>query len=90
MDKKGFEGEILMGFSNVFDTLNRDIFPLRSIDFKMRYQTEFSVNCAKTSHSGVSPLQYSVSKVWSMVSPELKNLDVVEMFKSLIRKTEKT
>ena len=65
-----------------------DIFPLRSIDYHLRSQTDFSVSAIITTHFDLNSLQYFASKVWNMVPLELKNLNDVEIFKSEIRKWE--
>ena len=67
-----------------------DIFPLRSIDYNLRSQTDFSVSSFNTTHFGLNSLRYFASKVWNMVPPELKNLNDVEIFKSEVRKWEPT
>ena len=56
-----------------------DIFPLRSIDYNLRSQIDFSVSSVNTTHFGLKSLQYFVSKVCNMVPPELKDLNVVEI-----------
>ena len=61
-----------------------DIFPLKSIDYNMRSQTDFFVSSVNTTHFGLS----FESKRWNMVLLKLKLLDDVEMFKSGIRKWE--
>ena len=63
-----------------------DIFPLRSIVYNLRTQTDFSVSSANTTHFGLNSLRYLASKVWNTVPLELKNLNDVESFKSEIRK----
>ena len=65
-----------------------DIFPLRSIDYNLRSQSDFSVGSVNTTHFGLNSLRYFASKVWNMVPFELKNLNDVEIFKSEIRKRE--
>ena len=45
---------------------------LRSIDYNLRSQIDFSVSCVNTSHFGLNSLPYVVSKVWNMVPLELK------------------
>ena len=65
-----------------------DIFPPRSIDYNLRSQTDFSVSFVNTTHFGLNSLRYFASKVWNMVSLELKNLNDVKSFKSKIRKCE--
>ena len=65
-----------------------DIFPLRSIDYNLKSQTDFSVISVNTTSFGLNSLRYFESKVWNMVSLELKNLTDVASFKSEIRKWE--
>ena len=55
-----------------------DIFPLRSIDYNLRSQTDFSVSSVNTTHFGLISLRYFASEVWNMVPLELKNLNDVE------------
>ena len=59
-------------------------FPLRSVDYNLRHQTDFYVNCFYT-HFRLNSLRYFASKVWNMVPPELKNLNDVETFISQVR-----
>ena len=63
-----------------------DIFPLRSTDYNVRSQTDFSVSSVNTIHFGLNYLRYFASKVLNMVPLELKNLNDTEIFKSGIRK----
>ena len=49
-----------------------DIFPLRSTDYNLRSQTDFSVSSVNTTHFGLNSLRYFASKVWNMVPLELK------------------
>ena len=65
-----------------------EIFPLRSIDYNLRSQTDFSVSSVNTTHFGLNFLRYFASKVWNMVPLELKDLNDVKSFKSEIRKCE--
>ena len=65
-----------------------DIFSVRSIDYNLRSQTDFSVSSVNTTHFGLNSLRYFASKIWNMVPLELKNLNDVESFKSEIRKWE--
>ena len=66
----------------------KDIFPLRTIDYNLRSQTDFSVNSVNITHFGLNSLRYFASKVWNMLLLELKDLNDVEIFKSEIRKWE--
>ena len=65
-----------------------DIFPLRSIDYNLRSQINFSVSSVNTTHFDLNSPRYFTSKVWSMGPLEHKNLSDVEFFKSEIRKSE--
>ena len=70
--------ELFKVFKGIANPNLCDIFPLRSINYNLRYQTGFSVNCMKTNHFGLDSLRYFASKVWNMVPPELKNLNEVK------------
>ena len=61
-----------------------DIFPLRSIDYNLRSQVDFSVGSVNTTHFGLHSLRCFASKVWNMVPLELKNLSDIEIHKSRI------
>ena len=50
-----------------------DIFPLRSIDYNLRSQIDFSVSSVNTTHFSLHSLRYFASEVWNMVPIELKN-----------------
>ena len=65
-----------------------DIFSLRSIDYNLISQTDFSVSSVNTTHFGLNSLRYFASKVWNMVPLEVKSLNDVESFKSEITKWE--
>ena len=65
-----------------------DIFPLRSIGYNLRSQTDLSGSSVNTTHFSLNSPRYFASKVWNMVLLELKNLNDVESFKSEIRKWE--
>ena len=65
-----------------------DIFPLRSIDYNLRSQTDFFLSSVNTIHFGLNSLRYFASKAWNIVPLELENLSDVEIFKSEIRKWE--
>ena len=75
--------EVEKGLANpiLFDT-----FPLKSVDYNLRSQTDFSVSSVNTIHFGLNSLRYFASKVWSMVPLELKNINDVEIFKSEIKR----
>ena len=49
-----------------------DIFPLRSINYNLRSQTDISEKSVNTILFGLNSLRYFASKVWNMVSLELK------------------
>ena len=64
------------------------IFPLRSTDYNLSSQIDFSVSSVNTTHFNLNSLRYFASKVWNRVPFELKNLSDIEIFKSEIRKWE--
>ena len=72
----------------IADPILCDIFPLRSIDYNLRSQTDFSVSSVNNNHFGLNSIEYFASKVWNMVPLELKNLNNIEIFKYEIRKWE--
>ena len=50
----------------------RDNLPLRSIDYNLRSQIDFSVSSVTTTHFGLNSLRYFASKVWNMVPLNFK------------------
>ena len=82
--------ELFKIFKGITNPVLYYIFPLRSVYYNLRYQIDFSVIRANASHFGLNSLQYFALKVWNVGSPELKNLNNFEMFKSEIRKWEPT
>ena len=65
-----------------------DICALRSKEHNFRYQNYFSENCINTSHFELNSFACFTGNVLNMVLPELKILNAVGIFKSLIRKWE--
>ena len=58
-----------------------DIFQIRKINNNLTSPTVFASNCVNTNKFGLKPLRYSGSKVWSMVSLEIKNSESVKILK---------
>ena len=54
----------------------------------MRSQTDFANNCVNTNKFRRNSLIYFASKVWSLVSLEIKNSRSVEKFKTKVRNWE--
>ena len=46
------------------------IFPVKSINYNVRCQNDFSVSYINTRHFGLNSLRYFSSKVWNMAQPE--------------------
>ena len=65
-----------------------DIFPIRSIDYNLKSQTDFSVSSVNIIHFNLNSVQYFASEVWKMIPLELKNLNDVKIYKFEIRKSE--
>ena len=61
-----------------------DIFQTRNIDHNLSSQTIFASNCVNTNELCLNSLKYFASKVWNMVSLEIKNSGGVEVFKTKI------
>ena len=58
-----------------------DIFQIRKINNNLTSPTVFASNCVNTNKFGLKPLRYFGSKVWSMVSLEIKNSESVKILK---------
>ena len=73
---------------NLSNNIMYDIFQTRKINYKLRSQTDFASVCVNTKKFGLNSLRYFASKVWSMVSLEIKNSGSIEIFKTKIRNWE--
>ena len=63
-----------------------DIFPLRSVDYNIRTQTDFIKPSTNTTRYNLKSLNFVASKMWDMISDEIKSSSTVEIFKNKIRK----
>ena len=70
----------------IANPISCDIFPLRSTEYNIRCQIDFSVTSINNTDFGLNSLRYFASKVWNMVLLELKNLNNIKIFKSEIKK----
>ena len=61
-----------------------DIFQTRNTDHNLSSQTIFASNCVNANEFCLNSLKYFASKVWNMVSLEIKNSGCVEIFKTKI------
>ena len=59
---------------------------MRSLDYNLRSQIDFSLSSLNTTDFSLNSLLYFASKVWNMVPLELKILSDVEIFKFEIKK----
>ena len=63
-----------------------DIFPLRSVDYNLRTQTDFIKPSTNTTRYGLKLLNFFASQVRDMIPEEIKSSSTVEIFKNKIRK----
>ena len=68
--------------------IGSSIFPPRLIKYNFRTLSDFLRISVNNSKHGVNPTRFFASKVWQIVSMEMKNLKNLEDFKSKIRKCE--
>ena len=73
---------------NLSNNIMYNIFQTRKINYNLRSQTDFASICVNTNKFGLNSLRYFASKVWNMVSLEIKNSGKVEIFKTKIRNWE--
>ena len=73
---------------NLSNTVMSDIFPTRVLNYNLRSQTDFLKNAGNATKFGLNSLRHFASKVWSMITIEIKNSSTVEIFKSKINKWE--
>ena len=78
--------ELFKAEKGIANPISCDIFPLRSTEYNIRCQIDFSVSSINITDFGLNSLRYFASKVWNMVLLQLKNLDDIEIFKSEMRK----
>ena len=62
------------------------ISPPRLVKYNLRTQSDFFRDSVNSSKYGLNWKRFFASKVWQMVSMEMKNLKRLEDFKSKIRK----
>ena len=64
----------------ISNSLILDIFLLRSEDYNLRTQTDFIKPSTNTTRYGLKPLNFFASKVWDMITDEIKNSSTIEIF----------
>ena len=70
----------------ISNSLILDIFPLRSVDYNLRTQTDFIKPSTNTTRYGLKSLNFSCFKSVDMIPDEIKSSSTVEIFKNKIRK----
>ena len=70
----------------ISNSLILDIFPLRSVDYNLRTQTDFIKPSTNTTRYGLKLLNFFASQVRDMIPEEIKSSSTVEIFKNKIRK----
>ena len=66
----------------------KSIFTSRLIKYNFRTQSNFFRNSVNITKYGINSIRFFTSKVWQMVSLEMKNFKNLEGFKSKIRRWE--
>ena len=66
--------EIFKVRGKLSNTIMRDIFPTRVLNYNLRSQTIFFGKTINTTKFGLNSLRYFASKVWSMIPIEIKTL----------------
>ena len=70
----------------ISNSLILDFFPLRSVEYNLRTQTDFIKPSTNTTRYGLKSLNFFASKMWDMIPDEIKSSSTVEIFKNKIRK----
>ena len=65
--------ELFKVISGAANSIMNDIFDRRDISYNLRTQTDFFRAYVSTSQFGLKSLKYFASKVWDMISIEIKN-----------------
>ena len=61
-----------------------DIFSIRDLNYDLRSQTDLFINTVNTTKFSLDLLRYFASKVWNMISIEIKNSTSVDIFRNKI------
>ena len=70
---------------NLSNSVFSNIFPIRSISYNLRSQTDFIRSNASTSQYGLNSMRCFASKVWQMIPMEIKNSVSIVSFKEKIK-----
>ena len=70
----------------ISNSLILHIFPLRSVYYNLRTQTDFIKVYIITTRYSLKSLIFFASKVWDMIPVEIKSSSTVEIYKNKIRK----
>ena len=66
----------------ISNSLILDIFPLRSVDYNLRTQTDFIKPSPNTTRYGLKLLNFFASQVRDIIPEEIKSSSTVEIFKN--------
>ena len=73
---------------NLSNEIMCSTFPPKLIKYNLRTQSDFFRNSVNSSKYGLNSIRFFASKVWQMVSLEMKNFKSLEGFKNKIRRWE--
>ena len=78
--------EIFKESKDLAPTILSEIFSKRSVQYNLRHASDFSVPNVKSTFHGTESLSYVGSKIWDLVSKELKELSSLNAFKKALKK----
>ena len=78
--------EIFKESKDLAPTILSEIFSKRSVQYNLRHASDFSAPNVKSTFHGTESLSYVGSKIWDLVSKELKELSSLSAFKKAIKK----
>ena len=69
---------------NLSNAIMCNILKAKTLTYNLQSQTDFARDCVKK--EVISPLSYFAAKVWELVPSEIKNVNSLQKFKTVIRK----
>ena len=75
--------------NNLSNQIMQEIFEkLKNVDYNLRFQTDFVLPGVNTTYFGLHSLRYLSSKIWNVISDEIKNSLSLDEFEFKIRQWE--
>ena len=79
---------MLLNFFKIKNDLSvtkmNDIFQERGASYNLRYQIDFTRPNINSEIFGINSPKYMAAKVWDMVSNDIKNVNDIETFKTIL------